>query len=99
MAYLVDIENVSRLKKLEYINLALNNIEYIENLSGSNRDAWGMTRLSQSILGCESLNKLDLTLNFIGVLASVENLRDNIHLIDSVRIIFESPFSTVKKAA
>ncbi|CAF0938026.1 unnamed protein product [Adineta steineri] len=28
------IENVSRLKKLEYINLALNNIEYIENLSG-----------------------------------------------------------------
>ena len=27
-------ENVSRLKKLEYINLALNNIEYIENLEG-----------------------------------------------------------------
>jgi protein TilB len=28
------LENISRLKKLEYINLALNNIEYIENLSG-----------------------------------------------------------------
>ncbi|XP_059155195.1 dynein axonemal assembly factor 11-like [Physella acuta] len=28
------IENVSRLKKLEYINLALNNIEKIENLEG-----------------------------------------------------------------
>ncbi|CAF1387503.1 unnamed protein product [Adineta ricciae] len=27
------IENVGRLKKLEYLNLALNNIEYIENLS------------------------------------------------------------------
>lgn len=30
------IENVGRLKKLEYLNLALNNIEYIENLSGKN---------------------------------------------------------------
>ncbi|XP_062371641.1 dynein axonemal assembly factor 11 [Sardina pilchardus] len=28
------IENVSRLKKLEYLNLALNNIEIIENLQG-----------------------------------------------------------------
>ncbi|KAJ1194206.1 hypothetical protein NDU88_003500 [Pleurodeles waltl] len=28
------IENVSRLKKLEYLNLALNNIEIIENLEG-----------------------------------------------------------------
>lgn len=81
MTDLVDIENVGRLKKLEYINLALNNIEYIENLSGSNVRV-RMTRSFQSILGCESLNKLDLTLNFIGVLASVENLRDNIHLID-----------------
>uniref|UniRef100_A0A671L2U4 Leucine-rich repeat-containing protein 6 n=1 Tax=Sinocyclocheilus anshuiensis TaxID=1608454 RepID=A0A671L2U4_9TELE len=28
------IENVGRLKKLEYLNLALNNIEFIENLEG-----------------------------------------------------------------
>ena len=28
-------ENVGRLKKLEYLNLALNTIEYIENLSGN----------------------------------------------------------------
>ncbi|GFR98501.1 leucine-rich repeat-containing protein 6 [Elysia marginata] len=28
------IENVGRLKKLEYINLALNNVEKIENLEG-----------------------------------------------------------------
>ena len=27
-------ENVSRLKKLEYLNLALNNVELIENLEG-----------------------------------------------------------------
>ena len=27
-------ENVGRLKKLEYLNLALNNIERIENLEG-----------------------------------------------------------------
>jgi len=28
-------ENVGRLKKLEYLNLALNNIERVENLEGS----------------------------------------------------------------
>ena len=27
-------ENVSRLKKLEYLNLALNNVEVVENLEG-----------------------------------------------------------------
>lgn len=31
----LNIENVSRFKKLEYINLALNNIEKIENLEGN----------------------------------------------------------------
>jgi len=29
------LENVGRLKKLEYLNLALNNIERIENLEGN----------------------------------------------------------------
>ena len=28
-------ENVGRLKKLEYLNLALNNVELIENLEGN----------------------------------------------------------------
>jgi Leucine-rich repeat (LRR) protein len=56
-------ENVSRLKKLEYLNLALNNIERIENLEG-----------------CESLQKLDLTVNFVGELTSVQSLKNNIHL-------------------
>lgn len=56
-------ENVSRLKKLEYLNLALNNIERIENLEG-----------------CESLQKLDLTVNFVGELTSVKTLKNNINL-------------------
>jgi len=51
------------LKKLEYLNLAINNVERIENLHG-----------------CESLQKLDLTLNFIGELTSVESLQTNIEL-------------------
>lgn len=56
-------ENLNKLKKLEYLNLAINNIEKVENLSG-----------------CESLQKLDLTLNFIGDLTSIESLKQNIHL-------------------
>ncbi|TRY91008.1 hypothetical protein DNTS_023025 [Danionella cerebrum] len=57
------IENVGRLKKLEYLNLALNNIEIIENLEG-----------------CESLHKLDLTVNFVGKLSSITSLKFNLHL-------------------
>ncbi|KAL3311473.1 Protein tilB [Cichlidogyrus casuarinus] len=52
-----------KLKKLEYLNLALNNIERIENLEG-----------------CESLNKLDLTVNFVGELTSITNLTASIFL-------------------
>jgi protein TilB len=59
------MENLNRLKKLEYVNLALNNIERIENVEG-----------------CEFLNKLDLTVNFIGELTSIENLIDNYNLKD-----------------
>lgn len=51
------------MKSLQYLNLALNNIEVVENLEG-----------------CESLEKLDLTLNFVGELISVEKLRTNQHL-------------------
>lgn len=56
-------ENVSRLKNLEYLNLALNMVEKIENLEG-----------------CESLKKLDLTLNFVGDISSVVNLSPNYYL-------------------
>lgn len=54
---------MNKLKKLQYLNLAINNIEKIENLQG-----------------CESLEKLDLTLNFIGELESVTSLKNNVHL-------------------
>lgn len=33
--YYLYVENVSRLKKLEYLNLALNNVTKIENLKGT----------------------------------------------------------------
>ncbi|XP_060840295.1 dynein axonemal assembly factor 11 isoform X2 [Rhopalosiphum padi] len=56
-------KNLNKLKKLEYLNLALNCIEIIENLDR-----------------CESLNKLDLTMNFIGKLDSIESLKYNTHL-------------------
>lgn len=42
------MENLNKLKELDYLNLALNNISVIE----------GIER-------CESLRKLDLTLNFV----------------------------------
>ena len=42
------MENLSKLKELTYLNLALNNIDVVEGLDG-----------------CESLEKLDLTCNFI----------------------------------
>ncbi|VDM31686.1 unnamed protein product [Hydatigera taeniaeformis] len=64
---LFSAENVNRLKELEYLNLALNNIETIENLEGT------CVSLVLSI-GCESLRKLELTVNFIGDLTSVDNL-------------------------
>ncbi len=56
-------ENISRLKNLEYLNLALNLVERIENLEG-----------------CESLRKLDFTLNFIADLTSVKTIRTLSHL-------------------
>ncbi|GLH16772.1 Protein tilB homolog [Gryllus bimaculatus] len=56
-------KNINKMKRLEYLNLSLNNIERIENLEG-----------------CESLAKLDLTLNFVGELTSIVTLVNNIHL-------------------
>ena len=50
---------MSRLKELEYLNLALNNVSLIEGLDG-----------------CESLNKLDLTANFLDVDEYEQSLRN-----------------------
>ena len=57
------LENLKRLKCLDYLNVSMNVIETIEGLDG-----------------CENLRKLDLTLNFVGQLSSVLNLRKNQHL-------------------
>ena len=57
------LENLKRLKCLDYLNVSMNVIETIEGLEG-----------------CENLRKLDLTLNFVGQLSSVLNLRKNQHL-------------------
>ena len=56
-------ENLHRLKQVEYLNLALNRIERIENLQG-----------------CESLKKLDLTVNCITELSGVRSLIHNYKL-------------------
>lgn len=61
------MENLSKLKEVEYINLALNNISMIENIDG-----------------CESLRKLDLTVNFIDVEDLEESLM-NLRKIESIR--------------
>mmetsp|Transcript_25023 Transcript_25023/g.18880 ORF Transcript_25023/g.18880 Transcript_25023/m.18880 type:complete len:120 (+) Transcript_25023:171-530(+) len=56
------MEGLKKLKELEYINLAVNNIKKIEGISF-----------------CESLAKLDLTLNFVDVEdfeESVENMAE-----------------------
>lgn len=44
------MENLTKLKELEYLNLALNCIQVVEGIEG-----------------CESLQKLDLTVNFVSV--------------------------------
>lgn len=62
------MEGLSKLKELDYLNLALNNISMVEGIEG-----------------CESLRKLDLTVNFIDVedlQESLFNLRANIMLQD-----------------
>ncbi len=115
---------MSKLKKLQYLNLALNNVELIENLEGwyfcfthfffksdnvtmccfcSTKNKGIETRellylnapgkviflfpmnyysISKDCClsaGCESLQKLDLTVNFVGELTSVETLKDLYH--------------------
>lgn len=68
------IENLTPLKDLEYLNLALNNIEKIEGLKYF---------FFIFISTCEFLNKLDLTVNFIDLDTleeSINNLKSNSHL-------------------
>ena len=55
------MEGLSKLKELEYLNLAVNSIRKIE----------GVRR-------CESLQKLDMTLNFV----DVEDLKESIEELE-----------------
>ena len=59
------LQNLHRLKKLEYLNVAVNNLRRVENLQR-----------------CESLTKLDLTMNFLDKpgLLSLHSLQRNVHL-------------------
>jgi len=62
------MEGLNKLKELEYLNLALNNVSRIEGVEG-----------------CESLKKLDMTVNFIDIEdleLSIYNLKANIMLED-----------------
>ncbi|CAF1052310.1 unnamed protein product [Rotaria sp. Silwood1] len=86
-----DIEKIEHLDKwcreLRILYLQSNLISKIENVSRLKNLEYLNLALNnieyiENLSGCESLNKLDLTLNFIGILSSVENLRDNIHLAD-----------------
>ncbi|CAF1147860.1 unnamed protein product [Adineta ricciae] len=86
-----DIERIEHLDKwcreLRILYLQSNLISKIENVGRLKKLEYLNLALNnieyiENLSGCESLNKLDLTLNFIGILSSVENLRDNIHLAD-----------------
>jgi len=63
------MENLNKLKELDYLNLALNNISVIE----------GIER-------CESLRKLDLTLNFVD-LEDLEASMLHLRRVESIRIL------------
>ena len=64
------MENLSKLKELEYLNLAVNNITLIEG-----------------VRGCESLQKLELTLNFVDI-EDLEESMDNLAELPDFRELY-----------
>eukprot|EP00347_Sterkiella_histriomuscorum_P023729 403333583 len=64
------MENLNKLKELEYLNLAVNNISKIEG-----------------VRGCESLAKLDLTLNFIEV-EDLEESMENLSECEAIQDLY-----------
>lgn len=64
------MEGLAKLKELEYLNLAVNNVCKIEG-----------------IRTCESLAKLDLTLNFIDV-EDLEESMDNLACCEAITEIY-----------
>lgn len=64
------MEGISKLKELEYINLAVNSVQLIEG-----------------VRGCECLQKLDLTLNFIDIEDFEESI-DNLAELQDFRELY-----------
>ncbi|MEQ2179742.1 Protein tilB [Goodea atripinnis] len=67
---------------LEEVSLHQQDIERIEHIDRWCRELKILYLQNNLIprIGCESLQKLDLTVNFVGLLSSVESLKHNIHL-------------------
>ncbi|GIY33127.1 protein tilB homolog [Caerostris extrusa] len=74
--------NECEIFSLEEVSLHQRNIEKIEHIDRWCRDLKILYLHSNLIskIGCESLNKLDFTANFIGELTSIESLQDNYNL-------------------
>lgn len=64
------MEGLSKLKELEYLNLAVNVVSIIEG-----------------VRGCESLQKLDLTLNFVDI-EDLEESIDNLAELPDFRELY-----------
>uniref|UniRef100_A0A3Q2CTI1 Leucine-rich repeat-containing protein 6 n=1 Tax=Cyprinodon variegatus TaxID=28743 RepID=A0A3Q2CTI1_CYPVA len=80
------IEHIDRwCRELRILYLQNNLIPKIENLGRLKKLEYLNLALNnievvENLEGCESLQKLDLTVNFVGLLSSVDSLRNNIHL-------------------
>ncbi|GIY18570.1 protein tilB homolog [Caerostris darwini] len=74
--------NECEIFSLEEVSLHQRNIEKIEHIDRWCRDLKILYLHSNLIskIGCESVNKLDFTANFIGELTSIESLQDNYNL-------------------
>ncbi|KAM6989448.1 dynein axonemal assembly factor 11 isoform 2-T2 [Tautogolabrus adspersus] len=76
--------NECEIFSLEEVSLHQQDIERIEHIGRWCRDLRILYLQNNLIprIGCESLQKLDLTVNFVGRLSSVESLQHNIHLAE-----------------
>ena len=74
-------ENLHKLKELEYLNLALNNVQLVREAMRLLSDHLNKQCVQvENLGGCESLTKLDLTANFIDAprgLLSIAELQHN----------------------
>ncbi|XP_059201314.1 dynein axonemal assembly factor 11 isoform X2 [Centropristis striata] len=76
--------NECEIFSLEEVSLHQQDIERIEHIDRWCRDLKILYLQNNLIprIGCESLQKLDLTVNFVGRLSSVASLKNNVHLTE-----------------